>query len=95
MARHRLTLEARVPDVLVRDSSDTALELLKDQARPRGRTLQAELKVILDQASRAADVAALAPGDQIGHGLTGEFDAGGGSGSPVSSERSELTMKKV
>ena len=47
-----------MPDVLVRDLSDRALELLKDQARSRGRSLQAELKHILEQAAQAADVAA-------------------------------------
>ena len=43
-------------DVLVRDLNDRALELLKGQARSRGRSLQAELKHILEQAARAADV---------------------------------------
>ena len=47
-----------MPDVLVRDLSDRALELLKDQARSRGRSLQAELKHILEQAAQAGDVAA-------------------------------------
>ena len=45
-----------MPDVLVRDLSDHALELLKAQARARGRSLQAELKHLLEQAARAADV---------------------------------------
>jgi plasmid stability protein len=61
-----------MPDVLVRDLSDRAMELLKDQARSRGRSLQAELKHILEQAAQAADVAAaLALADQIRHELTG------------------------
>jgi len=61
-----------MPDVLVRDLSERALELLKDQARSRGRSLQAELKQILEQAAQAADVAAaLAIAEQIRHELTG------------------------
>jgi len=60
-----------MPDVLVRDLSDRALELLKDQARSRGRSLQAELEYLLEQAAQAADVAALAIADQIRHELTG------------------------
>jgi plasmid stability protein len=47
-----------MPDVLVRDLSDRALELLKAQARARCRSLQAELKHVLEQAARAADVEA-------------------------------------
>ena len=47
-----------MPDVLVRDLSDRALDLLKGQARARGRSLQAELKHILEQAAQAADVEA-------------------------------------
>ena len=59
-----------MPDVLVRDLSDRALELLKDQARSRGRSLQDELKHVLEQAAQAADVAAaLATADQIRHEL--------------------------
>jgi antitoxin FitA len=45
-----------MPDVLVRDLDDWPLELLKTQARARGRSLQAELKHILAQAARAADL---------------------------------------
>ncbi len=61
-----------MPDVLVRDLSDRALELLKNQARSRGRSLQAELKHILEQAAQAADVAAaLSVADQIRHELAG------------------------
>ena len=61
-----------MPDVLVRDLSDRTLELLKDQARSRGRSLQAELKHILEQAAQAGDVAAaLAIADQIRLELTG------------------------
>jgi plasmid stability protein len=61
-----------VPDILVRDLSERALELLKAQARARGRSLQAELKQILEQTAQAADVdAALAIADQIRHELAG------------------------
>jgi antitoxin FitA len=61
-----------MPDVLVRDLSDRALELLRDQARSRGRSLQAELKHILEQAAQAADVvAALELADQIRNELSG------------------------
>ncbi len=61
-----------MPDVLVRDLSERALELLKDQARSRGRSLQAELKYLLEQAAQAADVAgAFAIAEQIRHDLTG------------------------
>jgi len=61
-----------MPDVLVRDLSERTLELLKVQARSRGRSLQAELKYLLEQAARAADVAtALAISEQIRHELTG------------------------
>ncbi len=47
-----------MPEVLVRDLSDRALDLLKGQDRARGRSLQAELKHILEQAALAADVEA-------------------------------------
>ncbi len=61
-----------MPDVLVRVLSDKALELLKEQARCRGRSLQAELKLILEQAAQAADVAAArALADQIRLELNG------------------------
>ena len=61
-----------MPDVLVRDLSDRALELLKDQARCRGRSLQAELRHILEQAAKAADVsAAYALAEQIRHQVAG------------------------
>ena len=61
-----------MPDVLVRDLDDRALELLKAQARARGRSLQAELKHVLEQAARAADVeAARALADRIRAELAG------------------------
>jgi hypothetical protein len=63
-----------MPDVLVPDLSERALKLLDEQARSRGRTLQAELKHILEQAAQAADVeAALAIADQIRRELAGRI----------------------
>jgi antitoxin FitA len=47
-----------MPDVLIRDLSERDLDLLKAQAKARGRSLQAELKHVLEQAARAADVGA-------------------------------------
>jgi plasmid stability protein len=71
-SRSEMIQEAIMPHVLVRDLSDRALELLKDQARSRGRSLQAELKQILEQAAQAADVAAArALADQIRQELAG------------------------
>ena len=61
-----------MPDVLVRGLSDRALDLLKVQARTRGRSLQAELRHILEQAARAADVgAALELADRIRTEMSG------------------------
>ena len=61
-----------MPDVLVPDLSERALKLLDGQARARGRSLQAELKHILEQAAQAADVeAALTIADQIRRELAG------------------------
>ena len=41
-----------MPDALVRDIDATALERLKKRAQRRGRSLQAELKEILEQAAQ-------------------------------------------
>lgn len=41
-----------MPDVLVRDVSVETLDALKAQAEMQGRSLQAELKLILDHAAR-------------------------------------------
>jgi hypothetical protein len=61
-----------MPDVLLRDLSERTLELLKAQARARGRSLQAELKHVLEQAAQAADIEnALAIADQIRRQLVG------------------------
>jgi plasmid stability protein len=61
-----------MPDVLVRDLDERTLELLKARARARGRSLQAELKAILEVTARASDVeAARALADRIGAELAG------------------------
>jgi plasmid stability protein len=41
-----------MPDILVRDVDATALSRLKERAKGNGRSLGAELKIILEQASR-------------------------------------------
>ena len=46
-----------MPDVLVRDLDDASLERLKGRARAHGRSLGAELRLILQQAARQADLA--------------------------------------
>jgi plasmid stability protein len=43
-----------MPDVLVRDIEATVVEALKNRAALNGRSLQAELKAILEQAARVA-----------------------------------------
>jgi hypothetical protein len=61
-----------MPDVLVRDLSERSLELLGAHARARNRSLQAELKHILEQAAQASDTeTALAIADQIRRQLVG------------------------
>ena len=39
--------------ILVRDLNDDVIERLKDRARNDGRSLQSEVKIILEQAARA------------------------------------------
>jgi antitoxin FitA len=41
-----------MPDVLVRDLEPETVEALKGRAEEHGRSLQAELKIILEQAAR-------------------------------------------
>ncbi len=41
-----------MPDILVRDVDATALSRLKERAKVNGRSLGAELRIILEQASR-------------------------------------------
>ncbi len=40
-----------MPEVLVRNLDEAVVEQLKDRARGNGRSLQAELKLILEQAA--------------------------------------------
>ena len=51
-----------MPDVLVRDVQSEVIESLKNRAANNGRSLQAELKIILEQAtqSKVADARKLA-----------------------------------
>jgi len=41
-----------MPDILVRDVDATALSRLEERAKGNGRSLGAELRIILEQASR-------------------------------------------
>jgi antitoxin FitA len=43
-----------MPEVLVRNLEEAVVERLKARARDNGRSLQAELKLILEQAARPA-----------------------------------------
>jgi antitoxin FitA len=43
-----------MPEVLVRNLDEAVVEQLKSRARESGRSLQAELKIILEQAARPA-----------------------------------------
>ena len=45
-----------MPDVLVRDVDETALARLKERARGNGRSLGAELKIIIEQFARQVDM---------------------------------------
>jgi plasmid stability protein len=59
-------------NVHVRDIDDHALEVLKRQAEACGRSLNAELKRLIEQAARAADAdAARELADQISARLSG------------------------
>ena len=61
-----------MPDVLVREIDDRDLELLKQRAEASGRSLQAELKRILELAARASDEdAARALAEQVSAALAG------------------------
>ena len=42
-----------MPEVLVRNLDEAVVEVLKSRARRHGRSLQGELKLILEQAARA------------------------------------------
>jgi plasmid stability protein len=61
-----------MPNVLVREIDDRDLELLKRRAQASGRSLQAELKRILELAARASDEdAARALAEQVSAALAG------------------------
>jgi plasmid stability protein len=45
-----------MPDLLVRDVDETAVIRLKERARSHGRSLGAELKVILEQAAKQVNM---------------------------------------
>jgi hypothetical protein len=61
-----------MPDVLVRDVDETALARLKEQARGNGRSLGAELKIIIEQFARQVDMTtARASAEQMTRRLEG------------------------
>jgi hypothetical protein len=61
-----------MPNVLVRDIDDRDLELLKRRAEACGRSLQSELKRILELAARASDEdAARALAERVSAALAG------------------------
>jgi plasmid stability protein len=64
--------EIAMPDVLVRNIAARDLELLKRRAQASGRSLQAELKRILELAAQASDEdAARALAEQVSSTLAG------------------------
>jgi len=61
-----------MPNVLVREIDERDLELLKRRAQASGRSLQAELKRILELAARASDEdAARALAERVSAALAG------------------------
>jgi plasmid stability protein len=61
-----------VPDVLVRDVDEAALAKLKVRARGNGRSLGAELKLILEDAAQRVDMAtARALAEEMSRRLSG------------------------
>jgi hypothetical protein len=46
-----------MPDVFVRDVDETALARLKERAKGNGRSLGAELRIIIEGAARQVDMA--------------------------------------
>jgi plasmid stability protein len=57
--------EKKMPNVLVRDLSSRAIERLKKRAQGHERSLQGELKTILEDAARLDPEAALAEAARI------------------------------
>jgi plasmid stability protein len=67
-----------MPDVLVRDVDESALAKLKERARGNGRSLGAELKLIVEQASRTVDmVTARARAEEMSRRLAGRHHTDG------------------
>ena len=61
-----------MPDLLIRDLKPSTHELLRRRAETSGRSLQAEVQMILDSAARASDVdAARELADRISARLSG------------------------
>jgi plasmid stability protein len=48
-----------MPDILIRDLDSTTVTRLKHRARRQGRSLQAETKLLLEQAAGSEDLRAL------------------------------------
>ena len=63
-----------MPDVLVRDLDEIVVEKLKKNVAGRGRSLQSELKEILEEAARRQDILSAAESAQrIRDSLRGRF----------------------
>jgi plasmid stability protein len=61
-----------MPDLLIRDIKPSTYDLLRRRAETSGRSLQAEVQMILDSAARASDVdAARELADRITTRLSG------------------------
>jgi plasmid stability protein len=61
-----------MPDLLVRDVDETAVARLKERARLNGRSLGAELKIILEQAAKQVSMTtARALAEQMTRSLEG------------------------
>ena len=61
-----------MPDILIRDLKPATHELLRRRAEASGRSLQAEIQMILDSAAHASDVdAARKLADRIAARLSG------------------------
>ena len=61
-----------MPDLLIRDLKPTTHDLLRRRAETSGRSLQAEIQMILDSVARASDVdAARELADRISARLSG------------------------
>ena len=61
-----------MPDLLIRDLKPATHELLRRRAETSGRSLQAEVQLVLDSAARASDVdAARELADRISARLSG------------------------